>query len=461
MVVRRLSTVGLWAAAAILGAFQAQAALLVPGPEKRQVMLVMEPTESASHFKLGAPDRLVIDIKGATLPLQLHPEAKTRLEGRGLRQSMDKESKRLVLDLFPGDQPKIIESNDGKRLEILLPKVEGYAVPKGKGGLSFSTTGFGWELVVKGAGQIVPTFETRFDPPQLLVHLPQYKLKEQSLKVPSGPVQSVSIKQKKDGTLVHLNLKSFLPYNWVPGQDGRLVLQRPALAGKTIVVDAGHGGHDPGALALNGADSEKQLVLDVSLRVKDLLEKSGATVVMSRVDDSFLSLQERAQVANKSKANLFVSIHANSLPWNPNAKGTETFFFNEGGKRLAQAIQPQLIQSTGQTDRGVKQARFFVIRFAQMPAVLVETGFVTNDGDLARLKSSVHQYNFAAAVVNGIEVFYGGKPFQAIRGKGAAPPLAPAIVVKPSTPPISKEEAKLAMQLTKAELSESLDWEAF
>ncbi|WP_258729477.1 N-acetylmuramoyl-L-alanine amidase family protein [Bacillus atrophaeus] len=178
------------------------------------------------------------------------------------------------------------------------------------------------------------------------------------------------------------------------------------LEGKTIYIDAGHGGSDSGAVG-NGL-FEKNINLAVSNDVMDKLKNVGATAVASRTDDTFLSLEERVAKASMNGSDLFVSIHANSGV--SSASGTETYFNSdyeaENSERLAADIQNELVPALDTTDRGVKEAEFYVITYSQMPSVLAELGFITNSSDAEKLNSGQYQEKAADAIVGGIETYY-------------------------------------------------------
>ncbi|HIK45205.1 MAG TPA: N-acetylmuramoyl-L-alanine amidase, partial [Leptolyngbyaceae cyanobacterium M65_K2018_010] len=169
-----------------------------------------------------------------------------------------------------------------------------------------------------------------------------------------------------------------------------------------VVIDPGHGGRDPGAVGINGLQ-EKQVIFPISLRVAELLEQQGLVVVLTRGDDSTLDLQGRVDIANRARGNLFVSIHANAISMSrPDVNGIETYFASENGRRLAAALQASMLAATGMNDRGVKQARFFVLRHTNMPAALVEVGFVTGAQDAPRLADPAWRETMAQAIARGI-----------------------------------------------------------
>jgi len=171
-----------------------------------------------------------------------------------------------------------------------------------------------------------------------------------------------------------------------------------------VTIDPGHGGKDPGAIGIGGL-REKDVVLDISLQVARLLEQQGVRVLMTRSNDRFISLQGRTQMANRARANLFVSIHANAISLRrPEVNGLETYYYSSG-QRLASAIHQSILQSVNIGDRRIRRARFYVLRNSSMPAVLVETGFVTGNRDAANLRNSNHRRQMAAAIAHGILLY--------------------------------------------------------
>lgn len=169
-----------------------------------------------------------------------------------------------------------------------------------------------------------------------------------------------------------------------------------------VVIDPGHGGRDPGAVGINGLQ-EKQVIFPISLRVAELLESQGVTVVLTRTTDSTLDLQARVDIAERARGNVFVSIHANAISLSrPDVNGVETYYASESGRRLAATIQANMLAATGMNDRGVKQARFYVIRRTSMPAALVEVGFVTGAQDAPRLADPAWRETAANAIARGI-----------------------------------------------------------
>ncbi|MFA4029137.1 MAG: hypothetical protein GDYSWBUE_001811 [Candidatus Fervidibacterota bacterium] len=181
------------------------------------------------------------------------------------------------------------------------------------------------------------------------------------------------------------------------------------LAGTSIVVDPGHGGQDPGAISPAGMFQrglvEKELTLDIALRLHRMLTNSGATVTMTRYGDYYVSLEDRVYIANKLNPAAFVSIHLNSFP-TPGAKsGTETYYFTPQSKPLAEAIHRNLIAALGLPDNGIRERRFYVLRNTNVPSVLVEACYLNHPTDGALLMSEQFREKIALAIFNGLEEY--------------------------------------------------------
>jgi N-acetylmuramoyl-L-alanine amidase len=184
---------------------------------------------------------------------------------------------------------------------------------------------------------------------------------------------------------------------------GTLLWNSAIFAGAaTVVLDAGHGGHDPGGVP-GQRYIEKHAALRVAKLVQARLKAAGHRVVMTRTSDVFVELSKRVALANKSPANsVFVSIHFNSAP-NRDAHGIETYYYDERSLSLAQAIHQRVLRASGEEDRNVRKARFYVLRKNRRTAVLAELGFLTNEQEGGRVaRSSDYVQRLAAAVADGI-----------------------------------------------------------
>jgi N-acetylmuramoyl-L-alanine amidase len=174
------------------------------------------------------------------------------------------------------------------------------------------------------------------------------------------------------------------------------------LLAATVVLDPGHGGFDPGGVP-GQRYSEKAAALDIALRVRAGLNARGHRVVMTRATDVFVGLSERVSISKRTSGSpVFVSIHLNSAP-NKDATGVETYYYSSKSARLARAIHQQVLGVAGSPDRGVRRARFYVLRYNTRPSVLLELGFLTNATEGAKIsRSAKHRQKLADAVVSGI-----------------------------------------------------------
>lgn len=223
----------------------------------------------------------------------------------------------------------------------------------------------------------------------------------------------------------------------------------PALV---VVIDPGHGGEHDGAIAPGGA-REKDLALEISRRIGIRLRKMGAKVIFTRTGDIAVPLANRAAIATAIRADVFLSVHLNSMPsaeQRRRTQGVETYFLSanasdthanavaarenadriagepeidpddpvaailvdledaaslQASSRLAYALHERLVERLGAEDRGVKQAPFYVLAGARMPAVLLEVGFISHEEESRRLRTRAHQEKIAEAVVEGIRAF--------------------------------------------------------
>ena len=191
---------------------------------------------------------------------------------------------------------------------------------------------------------------------------------------------------------------------------------------KVVYLDAGHGGYDPGATYFG--QYEKNLTLAVQKRVKAKLEAAGYTVVTSRNTDTSVELLERSASANKSKADIFVSLHFNAGA--QSANGVETYYYQyyseypsrinqtyhndaerlKRSSELAQAIQSNVVAQTGSKNNGVKRETFAVVRETTAPAVLVELGFISNQAEFNKINIAAYQEKLAEGVTKGILAYY-------------------------------------------------------
>jgi len=234
------------------------------------------------------------------------------------------------------------------------------------------------------------------------------------------------------------------------GEAGYTLPEQLGLKVRRVVVDAGHGGRDTGAIGRGGA-REKDVALSIALRLREILTRAGLEVVLTRARDVFVPLEERARLANAARGDLFVSIHCNSAPGRK-LRGIETYTLNTASDRYSirlaarenassekrisdlqfiladlatKANTEESIRLAGQVhsslvgqlrhrnqdvyDLGTKQALFYVLLGARMPAVLVETSFLSNPEEERRLASKAYQSDIAEAIASGVQDFLGSR----------------------------------------------------
>jgi N-acetylmuramoyl-L-alanine amidase len=180
---------------------------------------------------------------------------------------------------------------------------------------------------------------------------------------------------------------------------------RPNNGRVLVMIDPGHGGKDPGAIGLNGL-KEVDVILPVAKRVAEILERQGIAVKLTRTSDYFVGLDERVAMSRDAGATLFVSIHANSIENRPDVNGLETYHYNLG-KSFADTVHAAVVDFVNKNgfylnDRRVRSARFLVLRKSSIPAILVETGYLTSEAEAARLQRDDYRKVMAEAIAKGI-----------------------------------------------------------
>jgi N-acetylmuramoyl-L-alanine amidase len=187
---------------------------------------------------------------------------------------------------------------------------------------------------------------------------------------------------------------------------------RRALSGWLIAIDAGHGGHDHGAWFPDHGILEKEITLQLATKLGNVFAESGAAVVLVRDDDTFVELSERANRANKIRARMFLSLHVNRYPGDPNCCGAQTFYQNDAieGKYLATLIQEHLRRIDPENHRQPLPANFQVLRESQMPAALIEIGFATNARDRRLMMDNKYREGVVYAIRDAVIAYSRSTP---------------------------------------------------
>lgn len=172
----------------------------------------------------------------------------------------------------------------------------------------------------------------------------------------------------------------------------------------TIVIDPGHGGEDPGAIANNGT-YEKNLALDTAYILQRKLENAGANVIMTRLDDSYISLNNRVVASETYGADAFISLHYDSND-NSRANGTTTYYYSNQEKQLADTINYYMDSYGALENNGTKRGNYYVLRANSRPSLLLELGFMSNSHDLSQIQSSTYHATIADAIYLGLTEYF-------------------------------------------------------
>jgi N-acetylmuramoyl-L-alanine amidase len=380
------------------------------------------PTESV-RLQQVAPGFLRLELTGQAAQAEVKSwgnflqlslaDNPTRLAGLVVQEygavemTMDRNS--LTAHFTTPVQYRVVEQTADRTVVEIRPVVTGVEAIAGASGQTYR---------IHIDGQTAPA--ARRDADSVVLNLPGALL-QSGAAVPAG----ISLPQGATGLTARVvSGRSFA----LKRGDGYvdLVLFQSGLAGKTIVVDAGHGGTEAGARGPGGLQ-EEDFNLAVALKLQDWLQKAGAKVIMTRTGDTRCAspaelaqvpwaqqlrydLNCRAETANRNAADLFVSIHANANPSSA-MHGTTTYFasenFNAGqSKALAGYVQQQLVQYLGTLNVGVKDEDFYVVKYTDAPAILVETGFLTNLQEESWMKTDGFKAKAAEAIFRGITQFF-------------------------------------------------------
>lgn len=352
------------------------------------------------------PDRMVIDFKGATLdsvPQTIPGDAKWI---KSVRMSQfNSQTVRVVLDLV-GDIPSFITPSrqDPKLLEVrTIHQITN---------VSWNDLNLGGELCIESNGNLVEEIQRLRNPNKLRIDL-NYANFQTELRAPQikneqiTGIKFISIDNYK--VRIEVDLNFFMGYTARFSEDRhQLVIsfKKSPIIGKIIVLDAGHGGVDMGATGRQGT-REKDVNYEVTLRLKNMLEEAGAKVILTRNDDTFISLYERSFMANYLSADIFISIHTNFHP-NSNVKGIEVYHYKDRADsfQLAKKIETKMVECTKMNTLGVKVNDFVVIRETQMPSVLVELGFLSNFEEENLIRTTEFREQSALGIFQGILEYY-------------------------------------------------------
>lgn len=277
-------------------------------------------------------------------------------------------------------------------------------------------------VYVNTSGRVEPSVFTLNQPDRVVIDLPKTMIAsdfvagmfdpetyQNRIDVNSGLVKTIRYANHNPGEstvriVIDLNAKANFQLSRDESSDGFAVSLKP---GKyRVVIDAGHGGKDPGASYYG--KQEKEFNLQMALRLHQLLAADPMIEpLLTRSSDVFLELQERVDFAKMHQADAFISIHANAFPQRSTVRGSETYYTHDYQREFAETLHQELVKATGFPDRGLHARNFFVTRNADIPAALVEVGYMTNPEDIAQLFQEDFQNRVAIGLIQGLKKYFG------------------------------------------------------
>ncbi|MCW5935823.1 MAG: N-acetylmuramoyl-L-alanine amidase [Fimbriimonadaceae bacterium] len=375
-------------------------------------------------YLLTGPDRFVVDFTGAKLDDRV---AGSLPSGWRVMQ-WQPNVVRFVVENPAVATMAVPDLAAGRRFELALPAAVPVqnvqtVVTVGKPEIVASDErGASFRMAVTGRSDKKPS-AVFLDPRTVQLTFPGARA--DSPGIVKRPIDGVaSIESTEDGAgrvVVVWNLERPMAFDLTTtGSAATLRLRSPnvfasGLVGRVIVIDPGHGGKDGGATT--AGVREKDLALKTATQIAEELSSRGASVIMTRSTDEFISLTERPSIANRSKADAFISVHFNSNSINNSRSGTITFYHaqNSMDMLLAACINQEVAKVSGLPDLGIwsdqriYKSGFAVLRGAEMPSVLLELGFVNHATDRTRAQQEQFRQVIGQAVARGVEVFFSGK----------------------------------------------------
>jgi N-acetylmuramoyl-L-alanine amidase len=279
--------------------------------------------------------------------------------------------------------------------------------------------GIRFRVLVEATRPFEYTVRELFEPDRLVIDIPGgiFIPVKQEIPVAGAVVAEVRAAQFQadpDVTRVVIVFRRKAAYTVTPSEPGgTLVVEIPeqSVRAHVVAIDAGHGGRDMGATGPTGL-LEKDVVLDIAQRVRELLVGAGIRVVMTRETDTFVELTDRPRIARQQGASVFVSIHANASV-RPAPNGSETYYLSPQSQVLAQMVQEEFGRIAGLANRGVRTANFLVLRESDVPAALVEVAYLSNQEEEARLRAAAFRQRLAEAIARGVQRFLAVYPVPA------------------------------------------------
>ncbi|HOO55950.1 MAG TPA: N-acetylmuramoyl-L-alanine amidase [bacterium] len=367
-------------------------------------------------FYLSNPERLVIDVTGAYFASKkknITVNSDSISAVRIAQNQRDPDIVRIVFDLTKKKKMNLEVDRENGKIKVY----ENATIPFPE----YSIKKYYNRVEIKLPFKAVPQYSSEIvqDPPRFVLDFPNYSTKQNLIEksINEGLVSGIRISRfKTDPDVTRFVVETRLPaeITLTTQNKGRTILLtvfQSSLYKQVIAVDAGHGGKDPGAQ--KGGIDEKDINLDVAMRLKKLLEAAGVKVVMTRTKDEYVLLKERASIANRAGAKLFISIHANALENHEkrlHCRGAQMMHYSGSSKKFAQTVMKELVGAEALTDFGTfERKNLVVLKETRMKAVLAELAFMTHPDDMELLKNDIFKENAARGLYNGLQEYLGEK----------------------------------------------------
>lgn len=375
-------------------------------------------------MKLKNPERIVIDILDSSLEMGTYLEYNYKIgfieKVRVSQFKPDNNYKpddrivRIVLDVKNGVLDPNVKIDTYENRIVIIPETSMGEV------IDYSSKGNDRIVSINTNKKTEYDVDYNSHGKSMIISVPSgsLDLEEGYIAINDGLIKDIQIIKERNISKIIINFMRNIEYSILSNNvDNKISLKitrdsNAKPSDRVIAIDPGHGGKDPGTIQ-NGVN-EKDINLAVSHKLNEGLRNKGYTTIMTREDDTFIELKERANIANRNGADLFISIHSNSHP-NSSVSGVQVLYHSkdktnvtkEETYKLANIIKEEIIKGTGAKDKGlVPREQTVVIRDTNMPAVLIELGFLSNPKEAELLKDESYQYLLVESIINGIERYF-------------------------------------------------------
>lgn len=360
-----------------------------------------------SHFYINDPQRLVIDIPSAVLDRSMKPEdnfADTFFVKLTSAYHIDIDKTRIVLRLEEGvSKDDISVIKNANTVTVKYKKNVSKNISTDFGRLSGSVT-----VCLTNPFTINNNSQSDIE---IIIPKNVGEFLTGTISGENNLVNGITVEDMGRNYKISGQLKKNVSFSLQQTSEKKAVLNftKKFSSPPLIVLDAGHGGNDPGAISKVGNYNEKTLNLQVLLKLEQELRIRGYEIYTTRNDDSFITLNDIAEKANNAQGDIFISLHHNSAT-STTVSGIETYYSNcNDSKELADSIQRNILRTSGASNRGIKDMGFVVLKRTYMPAVLVELGFMSNPTEVQKNATDSYQNILVQGIADGVDEYFRGK----------------------------------------------------